>query len=114
MVIKPENMENVYETDEKSGKRLNLRHLLSDEQKPKNLRTFANATLDVGAEVEFHIHTGESETYYILSGSGMYNDNGTEVPVKSGDITFTASGEGHGLRNTGTEPLVFIALIIYD
>ena len=31
-----------------------------------------------------------------------------------GDVTFTASGEGHGIKNTGSEKLVLMALIIYD
>ena len=54
------------------------------------------------------------EAYYILSGTGEFNDNGTIVTVAAGDVTFTGAGEGHALKNTGTEPLEFIALIIYE
>lgn len=80
----------------------------------KKLRTFSLVELEVGGEVDFHIHEGEFESYYIISGSGIYNDNGTEVSVSPGAVTFTPSGEGHGIKNNGTEKLVFIALIMLD
>ena len=62
----------------------------------------------------YHEHHGESETYYILTGQGEYNDNGVYRPVGVGDITYTPSGKGHGLANTGNTDLVFMALIIKD
>jgi oxalate decarboxylase/phosphoglucose isomerase-like protein (cupin superfamily) len=34
--------------------------------------------------------------------------------VKAGDKTFTPDNCGHALKNTGTEDLVFMALIILD
>ena len=33
--------------------------------------------------------------------------------IEAGDITFTPSGTGHGINNTGDELLEIIALIIY-
>ena len=57
---------------------------------------------------------GESETYYILCGEGIYQDNEKEYPVKTGDVTFTPSGSGHGLKNCTDKDLVFMALIIKD
>ena len=61
-----------------------------------------------------HEHHGESETYYIVSGSGIYSDNGALRMVKAGDVTFTPDGQGHALTNSGDEDLVFMALIILD
>jgi len=78
----------------------------------KNLRTFAHAVLKPGEEVEFHIHEGESESYYILSGKGLYDDNGELIEITKGTVTCTPSGSGHGIKNTGTENLEFIALIV--
>ena len=60
------------------------------------------------------MHHNESETYYILSGEGEYDDNGTKRQVKAGDMTYTPDGCGHGLKNTGLNNLVFMALIILD
>lgn len=82
--------------------------------KPEKLKTYAYAELDPGSEVGFHLHRGESETYYILSGEGEYNDNGLTMPVGPGDVTFTPSGSGHGIRNVGKDKLCFMALIIFD
>ena len=93
---------------------LRLYKLLEAPDKPEKLRTYARAILAPGGEVEFHVHQGESESYYILSGQGLYNDNGEEREVFAGDITFTPSGAGHGIKNTGKEDLHFMALIILD
>lgn len=101
---------------ESAGENLELRldKLLSDETAPAALRTYARASLDVGAEVAYHVHTGECECYYILSGNGEYDDNGEKVLVTAGDVTFTANGQGHGMKNIGTDTLEFMALIIRD
>ena len=76
-------------------------------------RAFAHTTVQPGASIGYHVHHGEAETYYIYSGEGEFNDNGTLCPVSAGDVTYTGDGEGHGLRNTGSEPLELIALILY-
>ena len=75
-------------------------------------RLFSIAEVEPGQAVPFHVHNGENETYYFLSGVGLYNDNGTEVPVAAGMTTFCPAGEGHGVVNTGTAPLRFVALIL--
>lgn len=95
-------------------KKLRLDKLLAEGVAPESLRTYAHAELDPDAEVSYHVHTGECECYYILSGKGDYNDNGEIVPVEAGDVTFTPSGHGHGLKNTGTDTLEFMALIIRE
>ncbi|MPM14033.1 Oxalate-binding protein [bioreactor metagenome] len=77
-------------------------------------RVFAHTTLNAECGIGYHVHKGESETYYILSGEGEFNDNGTLRKISAGDVTHTPSGEGHGIRNTGREPLEFVALILYS
>jgi mannose-6-phosphate isomerase-like protein (cupin superfamily) len=76
-------------------------------------RAFTHCTLQPGCSIGFHLHENESETYYIYSGTGEFNDNGVISTVSAGDVTFTGAGEGHGLKNIGSEPLEFIALILY-
>ena len=51
--------------------------------------------------------------YYILSGEGEFNDNGTVTTVKGGDVCWTPDGEGHSLVCTSDE-LEFIALVVYS
>ena len=77
-------------------------------------RLFNFVTFPPNASMGYHVHEGESETYVILKGHGVYNDNGTEVEVSTGDVTYCAPGEGHGLVNNSDEELVLVALIIYD
>lgn len=76
-------------------------------------RVFNHVTLEPGVSLGWHIHHGDGETYYVLRGKGEYNDNGTVVEIGPGDVTFTDDGEGHAVKNTGDEPLEYIALILY-
>lgn len=92
-----------------------IKEILEEEQLNGKCRLYAQVTLEPGCTLGYHEHQGESETYYILSGKGEYNDNGLyHREVVPGDITFTPSGKGHGLANTGNTDLVFMALIILD
>lgn len=76
-------------------------------------RVFAHTTLLPGCSIGYHKHENESEIYYITSGEGEFNDNGKIVNIKAGDVTYTMSGMGHGIRNTGSKPLEIVALILY-
>ena len=74
-------------------------------------KLFARITLKPGDAVPVHQHVGNNETYYLLQGSGEYTDETEKIPVKAGMVTFCADGGTHGLKNTGKDDLVFIALI---
>lgn len=97
------------------GKEKMLKTNLADfeEWNPK-VRLFSLVQVKPGEEVEYHMHVGESETFFILSGKGIYNDNGNEVDVAPGMVTLTPSGQGHSIKNTGDEMLSFIALIVVE
>ncbi len=82
--------------------------------KPSKVRKYTHARLEPGAVVGYHTHHGESETFYILSGKGLYSDNGTEREVSAGDVTYTPDGEGHSLENIGDTVLEFMLLIVVD
>lgn len=77
-------------------------------------RVFVQTTVFPGTAIGYHIHQGDAEIYYILSGKGNYNDNGSIMEVGPGDITYCAPGEGHGMECVGTEPIQMIALILYQ
>ena len=91
-----------------------IKRLLNEKQLNGKCGLYAEVTLEPGCSLGYHEHHGETETYYILSGEGEYDDNGVKRPVKAGDITITPDGKGHGLTNTGDTDLVFMALIIFD
>lgn len=91
-----------------------IEHILSEKELNGKCGLYAKVTIEPGCTLGYHEHKDESETYYILSGEGNYNDNGTIRKVQKGDTTFTGSGCGHALDNVGDENLVFMALIIFD
>ena len=86
--------------------------LITGEELGEHCKMFSRVTIKPGCELGHHEHHGETEPYYVLSGSGMYDDNGKAVPIEAGDVTFCKDGDGHGVKNTGTEDLVFVALIL--
>ena len=115
-MVRKANDRNVEVAEHKFGADgfITVRHMIhSDEELNGKGRVFAHTTLLPGCGIGFHTHNGDSEIYYIYSGTGEFNDNGTIVPVSAGDTTFTPSGTGHAMVNTGDEPLELIALILY-
>jgi quercetin dioxygenase-like cupin family protein len=77
-------------------------------------RLFSALTLPPGASVGRHTHDGEMEAFLIVSGQGLYDDNGTETMVNPGDVTYTAPGQSHAIANAGDADLVLIALILFE
>ncbi len=86
--------------------------LLSPEELCNKGSLFNHVTLTPGSSIGFHNHKDDFEIYYILSGQGLYNDNGTDYRVSAGDITICNDGQGHGIENIGDEDLVMIALVL--
>lgn len=86
-------------------------YLLTDKEMGNKAQMLAKIILHPHSSVGYHNHDGDNETYVILSGQGRFNDNGTWMEVKAGDVLFTDHGEGHSLENNTDEPMVFMALI---
>lgn len=94
---------------------ITVRNLIRDDGELNGKgRVLAHTTVTPGSGIGYHVHTGETEIYFIYSGRGIFNDNGAETPVGPGDVTFTPSGQGHALRCVGDEPLEIIAVILYS
>jgi len=98
---------------------------------------FHEVTIPVGKVEGTHQHVGTEELYYITEGEGIAymrvgDDPATdsfptvqrkvmglgmkdfkELPVKSGRVIFTKSGGMHGIRNTGSVPLKFVAFLYH-
>ena len=119
MVINMISKKNSREIDVRTGAEggngsISMDKLNSPVIKPSKVRKFAHAKLEPGASVGYHVHYGESETFYFLSGKGKYSDNGTEIEVNAGDVTYTPDGEGHSIENIGDDVLEFLLLIVVD
>lgn len=91
-----------------------ISHVLGEKELNGKCGLYAQVTINPSSSLGYHEHHGESETYYILSGEAKYDDNGTKRIVKAGDVTFTPDGCGRALKPTTDEPVVFMALIIFD
>jgi mannose-6-phosphate isomerase-like protein (cupin superfamily) len=85
---------------------------LLDATTEKNARMFAEIVLNPGCSIGYHRHDSETEYYFILSGTGIVNDDGKEIAVKQGDSVITGNGASHSIINNGAVPLVLHAIII--
>lgn len=80
----------------------------------KNCRLFCEISIPPKGSIGEHDHVNEIEYYYITKGEGIVVDNGVDKEVGPGDIVLTGNGASHSIRNTGSEALVFTAVIITD
>ena len=90
-------------------------HVLTADEMHGMNRVYARVTLKPGCAVGYHVHQGDGEDYFILSGQATLDDNHErELILNPGDHFFTPSSRGHSITNNGKEDLVVMALIIYD
>ena len=86
----------------------------SDEELSNKGRMYNEIVLEKDCGVGFHMHEGDGEIYFILSGEAEYEDTDHSITtIYPGDVTFTFDGEGHGITNVKDEPCRLIALILY-
>ena len=57
-----------------------------------------------------HVHLGEEEIIYVLSGRGETKVGGKIYPLEPGVAVFTQPGIEHGVKTLGDEPLVLISV----
>ncbi len=58
-----------------------------------------------------HAHAGMDKVYHVLAGDGVFLLDGREVPMRSGDLLVAPDGVPHGVRNTGQDRLVVLAVL---
>ena len=76
-------------------------------------RLFGKITLKPGCGIGFHVHENDSELFYIIKGTAIYDDNGATTTVSEGMVTLTPAGSGHSIKNESDEDVELIALIVY-
>jgi oxalate decarboxylase/phosphoglucose isomerase-like protein (cupin superfamily) len=64
-----------------------------------------------GQEHRLHGHAGMDKVYYVLAGSGVFLLEGKEEPMAAGTMLIAPEGVLHGIRNTGTERLLVMAIL---
>ena len=76
-------------------------------------RLFALSCIPPGASIGRHKHEGDFETYYILKGRALVNDNGNTAELGPGDMMQCRDGDFHSIENAGNEDLEYLAVILY-
>ena len=66
--------------------------------------TAATSTFEAGEGCHaLHRHNGAEEIFFVWEGAGEHlSVDGESVPVAAGEMTWVATGEWHGFRNTGS------------
>jgi len=87
-------------------------HVFNKEELKGKARLCAKITIEPGSSIGLHPHVDEEEIFYVVSGKGLVNDNGTTVEVGPGDGILNGDGASHGVEAIGDEPLVMMAVIL--
>jgi mannose-6-phosphate isomerase-like protein (cupin superfamily) len=58
-----------------------------------------------GRVLEAHVHEGEDDAFYILSGELTFEFGDRVVPASPGTFVLAPPGVEHGFRNDGAEPV---------
>jgi quercetin dioxygenase-like cupin family protein len=64
-----------------------------------------------GQEHRLHAHSGMDKVYHVLAGRGVFLLEGREEPMAAGTMLIAPEGALHGIRNTGTERLLVLAIL---
>lgn len=76
-----------------------------------DLNRIMKSRLEPGCSIGLHIHDTSSEIIFILSGTGTALLDGTEETLAPGTCHYCPKGHTHTLLNTGTEDLIFYAVV---
>jgi quercetin dioxygenase-like cupin family protein len=60
---------------------------------------------------ELHSHQGMDKLYYVLEGEGVFLLEGRQLSMSAGDLMVAPDGVPHGIRNTGADRLLVLAVL---
>ena len=69
--------------------------------------------LEPGQANDQHQHLANLHVFYVLEGEGSYLKDDALVPIKAGQIVVIPREQLHGIRNTGTARLSYMAVTTY-
>jgi quercetin dioxygenase-like cupin family protein len=64
-----------------------------------------------GQEHALHTHAGMDKVYHVLEGRGAFLLEGREESMEPGVMLVAPDGVSHGIRNTGDERLLVLAIL---
>ncbi len=68
-------------------------------------------SFEPGQEHKLHAHEGMDKVYQVLTGTGVFLLEAEEIPMEPGVMLVAPEGVPHGVRNTGSERLVLLAIL---
>ena len=100
IVIRPE--EHAVYNSEKMGKAT----LFSSPHVLVGLNAF-----EPGQEHALHAHDDMDKVYHVVAGRGLFLLEGRELDMQSGEMLIAPQGVPHGIRNSGDERLLVLAIL---
>jgi quercetin dioxygenase-like cupin family protein len=64
-----------------------------------------------GQEHALHAHAGMDKVYSVVEGTGVFLLEGSELPMRAGDVLIAPEGVAHGVRNTSASRLLLLAIL---
>ena len=58
-----------------------------------------------------HAHAGMDKVYQVIEGEGVFLLEGRELPMRAGDLLVAPEGVPHGVRNSGADRLLVLAIL---
>ena len=89
-----------------------IQKILSGQDRLEGVNFLGLITLEPGSSIGFHLHHGEGEIYYLLTGKGRFYITETDfVEVGEGDLTYIMPESGHGIMNDSQDKLTLLAIV---
>ena len=87
--------------------------LIGRERGASQAMSLGVAEIPPGAALARHRHAAP-EIYYLLSGAGSVEVDGTDYPVAAGAAVFIPGGAPHAFSNTGSSTITFVYVFPVD
>ncbi len=114
MVIKSENCKTEDRENMRGGDGVvKMTHFVGKDELLGKGRLFSRITLEPGCSIGRHVHEGDSEIFVVERGCPTYDDGGTLVEAKPGDVLVCPAETSHSIANNTDETVDIIALIVY-
>ena len=68
-------------------------------------------SFEPGQEHKLHAHAGMDKVYQVIRGRGLFLLEQREIAMEPGMMLVAPAGVPHGVRNTGAERLVLVAIL---
>ena len=66
---------------------------------------------EAGQSHALHAHAGMDKVYVVVEGRGVFLLEGRELPMEAGNLLVAPEGVQHGIRNTGPQRLLVLAIL---